>query len=183
MKNAMKDEYKIITENEFKAARFIIKEDLLELDGNSFKYSYVKIRPGICVLIKVGLKFAVIKEYRYPIRQWSYEFCAGMIDDGETPYSAAGREIMEETGYIPETLMPLGSFYPSFGATDELIHLFYAECRSKKETARERSELMQCELLSYSEIENLIMSGKFMHGAGLAAWLRYKLCAGDMEER
>lgn len=179
----MKDEYKILTENEFQAARFTIKEDLLELDGSSFNYSYVKIRPGICVIIKVGLKFIVIHEYRYPIKQWSYEFCAEIIDNGETPYAAARREILEETGYIPDTLMPLGSFYPSFGATDERIYLFYAECTDKRNTARESTELMTCCLLSYSEIENLIMSGKFMHGAGLAAWLRYKLCAEDAEER
>lgn len=175
----MKDEYKILNENEFKAARFTIEEDILELDGNRFNYSYVKIRPGICVIIKVGSEFVVLKEYRYPIKQWSYEFCAGMIDDGETPYAAARREVEEETGYIPDSIIELGSFYPSFGATDERIYLFYAECTLKKNEEREETELMSCEMVSRSEIEKLIRSGKFMHGAGLAAWLRYKLCKED----
>lgn len=66
-------------------------------------------------------------------------------------------------------------FYPSFGATNEVIHLFYAKCNSRTNTNKEILELIECETVSEAEIDNLIATGEFNHGAGLAAWLKYKL--------
>lgn len=116
-----------------------------------------------------------MKEYRYPIKSWSYEFAAGIIDEGETPAEAAIREVKEETGFIVDEIKSLGTFYPSFGATNEIIYLFYAKCISRENTEKEVSEFITYELMKSAEVDQLIVSDDFKHGAGLAAWLKYKL--------
>ncbi len=171
----------LIESKTLSVSRFEIVEDSLKINSKDAKYSFVKIKPGICVIVETNKGFVVLKEYRYPIKQWSYEFAAGIIDEGEEPIAAATREVKEETGYIADKIISLGEFYPSFGATNEVIHLFYAKCNSQADTEKELMELIECETVSEAEIDNLIASGEFKHGAGMAAWLRYKLLKNESE--
>ena len=167
--------YELLSSRQLRAARFTVTEDELKLNGAGARYSFVNIRPGICVIIETPQGFAVLREYRYPIKRWSYEFAAGIIDEGETAKEAALREAEEETGYIADEITELGEFYPSFGATDEVIHLFHAFCTKKDREEHEVTEMMTCELKSAEEIEEMMISGEFRHGAGLAAWLKFIL--------
>lgn len=158
-----------------KVSRFTVIDDELDIQGQAAQYSFIEIKPGICVIIKTGDKYVLLKEYRYPIKQWTYEFAAGIIDDGEQPVDAAKREVEEETGYVADKITELGEFYPSFGATNEVIHLFFAECSEKHREHREYTEFITYELAEQEKIEELIANGEFKHGAGLAAWLKYRL--------
>lgn len=171
----MADLFEVIASNTTKISRFEIIEDKLKKEDQQFCYSFIKIKPGICAIVETEQGFVVLKEYRYPIKSWTYEFAAGIIDEGETPAEAAIREIKEETGFIADEINELGVFYPSFGATDEMIYLFHAKCSSKTDSETEFSEFIRYELMSEQEIEQLIRSGEFKHGAGLSAWLKYLL--------
>jgi ADP-ribose pyrophosphatase len=44
----------------------------------------------------------LVRQYRPPVRQYTLEFPAGLIDENETVEQAALRELREETGYIGE---------------------------------------------------------------------------------
>ena len=170
-----KELFKVVSSRTINVSRFEIIEDKLRIDSSDTLYSFVKIKPGICSIVETPSGFVVLKEYRYPIRSWSYEFVAGMIDDGETPEEAAIREIKEETGFVVDNIKSLGSFYPSFGATDEMIYLFYARCTLNGKTNKELTELIKYKIVKRENVEQLISSGEFKHGAGLAAWLKYIL--------
>jgi nudix-type nucleoside diphosphatase (YffH/AdpP family) len=54
------------------------------------------------------------------------ELPAGIVDDGETPYQAAEREVAEELGYSVTNLQHVATFFVSPGGTSERILLFYA---------------------------------------------------------
>lgn len=58
---------------------------------------------------------------------WLLEIVAGMLDAGEDIQACARRECIEEAGYEPEELKPLGSYYVSPGGSSERIHLFLGE--------------------------------------------------------
>lgn len=167
--------FEVVSSKTINISRFEITEDELKIDNQKALYSFVKIKPGICVIIETEKGFVVLKEYRYPIKSWSYEFAAGIIDEGEAPAEAAVREVKEETGFIVDEIKSLGEFYPSFGATDEVIHLFYAKCTSQVAAETELAEFITYEVMAKKEVEQMISSGKFKHGAGLAAWLKYIL--------
>jgi len=55
------------------------------------------------------------------------EVCNGQVEDGESPFDCAMREVEQETGHRLAHLIPLGDFYASPGASLEIVHLFAGE--------------------------------------------------------
>ncbi|MCI8380748.1 MAG: NUDIX domain-containing protein [Lachnospiraceae bacterium] len=121
-----------------------------------------------------GGKVVLQRQYRYPISSWQWELPGGFVDEGELPEEAARRELKEETGLEAVNLRNLGAFYPSFGSTDEKIHLFSAECGNPGESEKEPGEVLYQEEIAEKTFREMIADGRFMHGAGLAAWARYQ---------
>lgn len=156
-----------------KEGRFTIVQDKVRVHGREQPYDYLEIREGVCILAFRNGKVIVQRQYRYPVRSWQWELPGGFVDDGETPEEAAARELKEETGFYTRKLRPLGAFYPSFGSSNEKIHLFAAECGERGETMKEPGEAIETEEMDVESFAALIAEGAFMHGAGLAAWARY----------
>lgn len=156
-----------------RAGRFTIVQDQVKVNGHEQPYDYLEIRPGVSILpIKDG-RVIVQSQYRYPVCSWQWEIPGGFVDEGETPEEAAIRELKEETGYDVKNIQSLGAFHPSFGSTNEKIYLFAAECGEKGEDAKEPGEMIKTSEMRLEEFSELVASGEFMHGAGLAAWARY----------
>ena len=63
---------------------------------------------------------------------WLIEVVAGMLHPGEDPLECARRECIEEAGYEPQSLTPLGSYYVSPGGTSERIFLYMSEVDAGK---------------------------------------------------
>ena len=71
----------------------------------------------------------LVRQYRYSIDDYIYEFPAGLVEPGEEYHEAAIREVKEETGL---TLQPLDvdsmyekPFYTTIGMTDECCATVY----------------------------------------------------------
>lgn len=152
---------------------FTIVSDRVKVNGRLCPYDYLEMKEGVCILPLHGKKIVTLKEYRYPIRSWQRELPGGLIDPGESPEEAASRELAEETGYQAVKLTDLGAFYPSFGSTNEKIYLFAAICGEHTDNSLDEAEVLHTEEIPLEEFEKLVASGEFMHGAGLAAWVRY----------
>lgn len=58
---------------------------------------------------------------------WIIETPAGLIEIGEDPEAAARRELTEECSLVAGRMELMQRFYPSPGASAELVHLFVAE--------------------------------------------------------
>lgn len=165
--------YEVIESKREKHGRFELRQDKILKDGQWYPYSYIIIGEGVCVLPVYKGDVVVIQQYRHTIDSWEWEFPAGIIDAGEEPVNAAVRELKEETGFETQNIISLGSFYPSFGSTTELIHLFCIECALKGDSNLDQTELIKVETRSMDEIEQMINKGLFRMGAGLMAWYRY----------
>jgi len=63
---------------------------------------------------------------------WLVEIAAGMVDEGEEPEVCARRECVEEAGYAPATLQPLGCYYSTPGGSSERIYLYLGEVDADK---------------------------------------------------
>ena len=154
--------------------RFTIVQDRVRVNGTEQNYDYLEIREGVCILPFHGRKVVLQRQYRYPISSWQWELPGGFVDEGELPEEAARRELKEETGLEAVNLRNLGAFYPSFGSTNEKIHLFSAECGNPGESEKEPGEVLYQEEIAEKTFREMIADGRFMHGAGLAAWARYQ---------
>lgn len=76
--------------------------------------------------IESGLSVIFVKQYRIAIEREILEIPAGLIEKGERPAVAARRELIEETGYDAELLVPGPECYASCGFTDERLHIYLA---------------------------------------------------------
>lgn len=106
------------------ASRSKTTEDLISISG--------KIKADAVAVIGMHSdKLVLIKQYRYPVGDYIYELPAGLIDDGEDMFEAAGREMFEETGldFISyETQWNIKPWFSSPGMTDETCAIVIGEC-------------------------------------------------------
>ncbi|ESO84366.1 hypothetical protein LOTGIDRAFT_204741 [Lottia gigantea] len=73
-------------------------------------------------VLRRNLKFdcvILVKQYRPPMKNYTIEFPAGLIDKGETPDKCAVRELKEETGFmgICKHISPITCLDPGVGNT------------------------------------------------------------------
>ncbi|MFK9094291.1 NUDIX domain-containing protein [Bacillus salipaludis] len=170
--------WRITSSSKKKTDRFGISIDQVVLpNGEEKTFSYLDFAKGVCILpITKNHDVVCLKQYRHAINSWQWELPAGMIDrDGIDPLEVAKKELEEETGYVAEHWLDLGSFYPSPGSTTEEIYLFAAAGLAPTEQKLETSEQIELHTITMGELKDLIIKGDFKHGAGLAAVLRYKL--------
>lgn len=165
--------FETLESKKIKAGRFMIVQDFVRVNGHEQPYDYLEIKEGVSILPIRDGNILLQRQYRYPVRSWQWEIPGGFVDPGETPEEAAERELKEETGYSIKKLYSLGVFYPSFGSTNEKIWLFAAECGEAGEADREPGEIIRMEAMTEAQFGKLVAEGRFMHGAGLAAWARY----------
>lgn len=169
----MENPFTTLDSEKVRTGRFTIVQDRVRVNGREQNYDYLEIREGVCILPLYRGKIVLQRQYRYPVASWQWELPGGFIDAGESPERAAVRELREETGLEVDTLRSLGAFYPSFGSTNEKIHLFRAVCGKRGESEKEPGEILYQEEVSEEVFRKMIADGSFMHGAGLAAWARH----------
>ena len=85
---------------------------------------------GVGVLpIDENRMVTLVRQYRYPIDGYLYEFPAGLVEPGEDYHDAAVREMKEETGLdlqpIPVDNFYAKPYYTTIGMTDECCATVY----------------------------------------------------------
>lgn len=59
---------------------------------------------------------------------WLLETVAGLIDSNEPPHDVARREAREEADLELHELLPIMTYYPSPGGSDERVYLYVGRC-------------------------------------------------------
>jgi ADP-ribose pyrophosphatase len=106
----------------------------------------------------------LIRQYRHAVRQWLWEVPAGSVDDGESPEAAATRECHEEIGLIPETIVRLGSLYPTPGYCDEEMILFRVSGLSEgtEPAAVDEDEHIEARTFTLRDARDMIRRGEIV---------------------
>ena len=126
--------HKLVCENKYYSVFF----DTIGKDGKILVEDYMSVElkaqfkekvTGALTLPVDNEKYGLLKIYRHPIRDYSWELPGGFIDPEETPELCAKRELEEEVGLVCETkdLVALGAFYPASGLVAGKICIFSAE--------------------------------------------------------
>lgn len=109
---------------------------------------------------------------------WLLEIVAGVIEDNESIKGVARRECREEAGVEVHSFEPVHSFYSSPGGCSEKIHVLCALVDSDKcnglHGLEEEGEDIRVMTVNYSEIHDLILSGRINSAIPLVAlqWLQ-----------
>jgi ADP-ribose pyrophosphatase len=72
-------------------------------------------------------RIPIVRQYRPAVEAFTWELPAGLVDRGEQPIAGAQRELLEETGYVVRTILPLGSALPCTGRLSNRVHSFFIE--------------------------------------------------------
>ena len=106
-------------------------------------------------------KVVLVRQFRYAIGQYVYEFPAGLVEEGEDFHLAAIREMQEETGLILEVLKPDAlyekPYFMTDGLTDERCAMVYGYCSGECSTSGlEDTESLQVILADRTEIRRIL---------------------------
>lgn len=110
-------------------------------------------------------KLVLVKQFRYPINDYVYEFPAGLVEQGEDMLEAAIREMHEETGlaFVPRKADNAYSkpFFTSTGMTDECCGTVYGYCSGNPSNShQEESEDIEVILADKEECKRILREEK-----------------------
>ena len=106
----------------------------------------------------------LIEQYRHGAEEVSLEIPGGMVDEGESPREAAGRELLEETGYAASEIVYLGRTRPNPAIQDNWIHTFLARgAEFRHDPVFDGTEHTVVRLVPLERIPSLIAGGEIDH--------------------
>jgi ADP-ribose pyrophosphatase len=112
-----------------------------------------------------------VRQYRLGAKDLLLELPAGVLDEGETPSTAAAREMREETGLAAENLSPLGEFYLAPGYASEKMTAFLATGLTDSPLDQDEDEFIEIERVPVREAYEMAARGAIRDGKSLAALL------------
>ena len=117
-------------------------------------------------------KVLMIRQFRWPLGRYVYEFPAGLVEPGEDYYEAAVREVYEETGL---TLTPLKvdpmftrPYYMTDGMTDEACAFVYGYAEGDiRNQHLEDSEEIEVIMADREEVRRILKEERVAANAAL----------------
>jgi len=100
------------------------------------------------------------RQYRHAAQSMMLELPAGRIDDGETPLTAAKRELLEETGYSARHWKRILHFYVSPGFLDETMTIYLARDLQAGKSRPEPDERIAIRFFTLSEAKRMALNGR-----------------------
>ena len=156
------EEKTIQTETVYEGTFLTLNRDKVLLpNGNASLREWVK-HPGAvcCIPILPDGKIALIKQYRYAIKEEMIEIPAGKLDQNEIPERCALRELEEEIGYKANKLTFLANIYPAVGFTNEKMWLYLAENLVKTEQSLDIDEFLELVPTKLDDAVKMVWSGR-----------------------
>lgn len=146
-------------------------EDQVEAvgEGREFTYTYLSVADSVMVVaVTDAQEVLLIRQYRYPSKQYSLELPGGG-GGGLAPEEAARRELLEETGYSAGRLEKVGDFVTYCGLSDETCHVVLATELSAGRQQLEDTERIEVVPTPLDRLDEMIAAGELRDGMALAA--------------
>ena len=142
-------------------------------DGERFEHHVLRIprEAAAAVVHDPERGVLLLWRHRFVTDSWGWEVPGGRIDEGESPEQAAERETLEETGWRPRALRPIGAYHPLAGAVDQRFHVFLAEGAEHVGEPADRNEAERVEWVPVERVRELIRAGEVSDGYSLTGLL------------
>ena len=115
-------------------------------------------------------RVVMVRQFRHGTEETGLEIPGGVVESGEDPAKAAARELLEETGYTAEKIVPLGKVAPNPALQDNWCFSFLArDARKTDEQMLDAGEDIDVLEVDPAEIRALVESGEINHGVVVVA--------------
>ncbi len=127
-------------------------------------------------------EIVMVRQFRHGSESLTLEIPGGMVDPGEAPLVAGARELLEETGYRAERLLPVGAVNPNPALFGNRVHTFVATGAVRVADIRnEGAEETRVELVPAARISELVRRGDIDHALVLAGLYQWELARASGE--
>lgn len=158
---------------------FTVRQDFSVRSGEDIEQSFFVIENSDWVNVIAFTKseqVILIEQFRHGTQEIVLEIPGGIVDKDEEPIIAAARELLEETGFAANEIIPLGKSRPNPAIQDNWIHHFLAlDCEKTGVTAFDEHENIVIKLYPPEEVERLVENEEITHSLVLAAFYKMKL--------
>ena len=147
----------------------------LESDEGKRTKKEVVVHPGAVVVLPLlnEKTILLIRNKRYAVDQILLELPAGTLEPKEPAINCAGRELLEETGYLAGRLTSIGNFFTSPGILSEKMYAYAAYDLEEHKMALEEGEEIEVLPTPYDQAIRMIQDGQIHDGKTIAALLMY----------
>jgi ADP-ribose pyrophosphatase len=135
----------------------------------------IVVHPGAVVVLPLlpDDQVLLIRNRRYTVGQILLELPAGTLEKNEDPMNCAGRELLEETGYLAGRLKAIGNFFSSPGILTEKIYAFVAYDLEQAHRALEEGEEIELSPMPLEDAIEMAATGQIIDGKTVTALLLY----------
>jgi 8-oxo-dGTP pyrophosphatase MutT (NUDIX family) len=174
MKNQLETWKRIRSETIADARVFTVRKDFCQRDSDGVEHTFFVVEnPDWVNVIALteNRDVILIEQFRHGAEEIILEIPGGMVDEGESHTVTAARELLEETGYAPREMIPLGKSQPNPAIQNNWIYHYLAlDCEIKSETKFDEHESITIKLVPLTEVSQLIAQGAITHSLVIAAF-------------
>lgn len=166
---------------QIKSSKVVLNTPWLRVHKNSYflpngekiphYYIWESSDSALCVCQVGEDKVLLTRQYRLGIEKYTVCHPGGRLESSDaSPVSGAMRELLEETGCVPQKVTPLGAFGQIPAITPNRVHIFLVQCDpSLNQPTPEPSEKIDVKLVPIPKLTELIASGEMDCVACVAA--------------
>lgn len=139
-----------------------VNRDTVRLPNGAESVREYTEHPGAVAVIPIldDGRYVMVRQFRYPLHQVFLEFPAGKIDPGEDPEVTGKRELLEETGYVAQSLEYLTTIHPVISYSTEKIVLYAARGLVMHKQQLDDNEFLDVVLIEPAELMKQIKAGE-----------------------
>ena len=164
----------ISSESLYQGQVFNIRKDKVRLSNSDQVVNRTVIEhPGSVAIIAMDddNNVYMVSQYRHPTGMTLMEIPAGTLNEGESAYEAAHRELREEIGMLPKTLMLLGEFYLAPGYSSEIMQVYLGTDLEYSPLAQDDDEDIKVHLVPLRTLMEYISQGDIVDMKTIASLL------------
>ncbi|SHN39105.1 NUDIX hydrolase [Chitinophaga sp. CF418] len=151
----------------YKSNWLTARKDTCETPGGKIVDAYYVLEYNDwvnCVAVTADGRIVMVRQFRQGIGKTILEIPGGTMDDTDPdPEFAMRRELLEETGYDFEKLIPLGAVAPNPASSNNLTHMFLATGgRKVQDQDLDEHEEIEVVLMDLEDVEQLLKENKIL---------------------